>query len=255
MFVDVQTVRDYTTIPSTIFSDERISLGAKGLYVQLIYSTKSITSLADLVSEVNNSKEELDQYFNELCEFGYIIFKNKRGGNNAAVIVNKPQKKETVEKKLDQEVVQNYTEKVIEQAPKLSKYELLVQVINSFGFDPKVTNLLIVYFEKWLNRRGRFSDADELHAKTVRAKIGELVSYHMSDEDMITCIQNSIDKEWFKFVDTRKGSQPDLSKGGRSSFIQFDKDNITSGSYTQEDIERVKQRAAQLEAEGQKGVF
>ena len=74
------------------------------------------------------------------------------------------------------------------------------KLIDEYKLGENVTQLLKVYFEKWLNKRGRFADADELHGYVVRAKIGELVSFHLSDDDMITCIQNSIDKETLRKV-------------------------------------------------------
>ena len=133
----------------------------------------------------------------------------------------------------------------------------MISLINSYNFDSKIENLLITYFENWMNKRGRFAEAEQLHGYVVRAKINELVSFHMSDDDMITCIQNSIDKEWFKFVDQRAGNQSKVSteKINRSSSITFDRTLITSGSYTEDDIESIKRKAQQLDEEGKKGTY
>lgn len=254
-FIKKPKYRDFIVLPALIFDDERISIGAKGLYAQLYYSSSSISSLDELTGISTNSKDELDAYFDELINVGYIVI-NKKG---EAEFVIKTQSEKTVAKKLDQETVEEFKNSVQEQPKVLNAYEKMVGLINSYNFDSKVTNLLITYFENWMNKKGRFAEADPIHGYVVRNKINTLVSFHMSDEDMITCIQNSIDKEWFVFVDQRKGSQPKVEEAkprvNKSSIASFDKSELTSGSYTEDDIQAIKARAEALDAEGKKGTF
>lgn len=241
--------RDFIVVPSIIFEDARLSIGAKGLYAQLYYST-NISSLEEITDYTTSSKEELDAWFDELTSVGYILIKDKQ-----AEFVIKPQGAKTVAKKLDQDAVDNFKDAVKEEPKPLSAYDKMVGLVNSYGFDPKVENMLITYFEKWLNKRGRFAEADPLHGYVVRARIGDLVSFHLSDEDMITCIQNSIDKEWFKFVNPNDGNNNSKPNTDRSSSGQFDKTTLVSGSYTAEDIAKIKEQAAKLNENGQKGTY
>ena len=141
---------------------------------------------------------------------------------------------------------------------KLSGYEKMIRIINSYELAPSVTNLLIVYFEKWLNRKGRYEDADQLHGNKVRQLIGELISFHLSEDDEITCIQNSIDHEYYKFFIPNNGTSlcnnPAVNTS-KSSFIQFDKNSVVSGSFTQDDINLIKSNALQNENEGKKSIY
>ena len=247
MFLNTPSIRSYLTLPAHIFSDERLSIGAKGLYAQLVYSTEKITCLEDLTSLTSSTKEEIKTWWDELNSTGYIEVP-KSGTDKRGTLKDKPQSQKTIDKKLDQEAVNEYAEKTIEKS--LNAYEKLMKLIDEYKLGENVTQLLKVYFEKWLNKRGRFADADELHGYVVRAKIGELVSFHLSDDDMITCIQNSIDKEWFKFVNPNSAQ---ASSG--PSFKQFDKAVLRSGSYTEDDIKEIKARAEEEQAKTGKGIF
>lgn len=240
-FIKVPSHRGFITIPATIFDDERVSLGAKGLYAQLFYSNKEIKSLEDLVDITSSTKDEIDNWFIELNKIGYLTT-TKNGG---CVMNIKTQGEKTVKRKLDVEAVEEFTDKVIEPPKPMSAYEKLTKMIESYKFDPKVEQLLKEYFTNWLNKVGRYAEGDDLHGYVARSAINTLVSFHMSDDDMITCIKTSIDKQWRKFVDHRKST----------SFKPFDKATITSGSYTEEDIAKIRERAAALEAEGLKGTF
>ena len=251
-FVKKPKNRDFMVLPALIFEDERLSIGAKGLYAQLYYSSSSISSLEELTEVSTSTKEELDSFFDELIKIGYIVI-NKKG---EAEFTIKTQNEKTVAKKIDEAQVEEFKNTVQEQPKILNAYEKMLGLINSYNFNEKVTNLLIQYFETWMNKRGRFAEADSLHGYVVRAKINDLVSFKMSDEDMITCIQNSIDREWFKFVDQRAGAQPKVEpKVNTSSHATFDKTMITSGSYTPNDIQKIKERAEELDKEGKKGTY
>lgn len=253
-FVKKPKNRDFMVLPALIFEDERLSVSAKGLYAQLYYSSSSISSLEELTEVSTSTKEELDAFFDELVKIGYITI-NKKGEAEFAI---KTQNEKTVAKKIDEAQVEEFKNTVQEQPKVLNAYEKMIGLINSYNFNEKITNLLIQYFETWMNRRGRFAEADALHGYIVRAKINDLVSFKMSDDDMITCIQNSIDREWFKFVDQRVSTQPNVGpkqKVNTSSHANFDKTTITSGTFTEDDIQKLKEKAKALNAEGKKGTY
>ena len=252
-FIKRPKYRDFLVVPALIFDDERVSIGAKGLYAQLYYSSSSISSLDEITDISTTDKAELDALFEELVNIGYIVI-NKKG---EAEFVIKTQSEKTVAKKVDKTSLEDFKNTIQEQPKVLNAYEKMVGLVNSYNFDSKVTNLLITYFENWMNRKGRYADTDPIHGYVVRNKINVLVSFHMSDDDMITCIQNSIDKEWFVFVDQRLGSQPKVnaSRPNTSSKASFDKSQLTSGSYTEDDIKAIKEKAQALDAEGKKGTF
>ena len=72
---------------------------------------------------------------------------------------------------------------------------------------------------------------------------------YLSEPDMISCVQQSIDRGWYKLV------PPKTEISNVSNFEQFDKTTLTSGSYTQEDIDAIKKRAEELNKDGGKGTF
>lgn len=241
-FIKLPKDRGFITVPSIIFEDDRVSLGAKGLYVQLYNSNAEIKSLEDLTTITTSTKEEIDAWFLELNKIGYISI-NKDGSCSMNI---KTQMEKTVARKLDEEAVKEFSNKVVEQPKPLNKFEKLMKMIESYKFDVKVENLLKEYFTNWMNRVGRYGEGDDLHGPVARANINTLVSFHMSDADMITCIQQSIDMQWRKFVDHRLSKRPSKT---------FDKTILTSGSYTEEEAKQIKEKARLLEAEGKKGLF
>ena len=242
MFVHTTSIKKILTIPSYILDDPNVSLGAKGLYVQLYYSNNSICSLNELTSTVNSTEEELKKYFQELADTGYIVIKDNKCDLLQKAVSSRSKNKTDVEE------AAVYAETV--QPKKLSAYEKMINLINSYSLTDNVKQLLITYFEKRMNKRGRFSEAEDLHGYVVRAMIGELVSFHLSEEDEIKCIQTSIDREWFKFVNPNNSSS---NTGGSNSI--FINENIESGTYTQEDIDEIKRKADELESLGEKGYY
>lgn len=249
-FIKLPSDKGYLTLPSQIFEDSRVSIGAKGLYAQLYYSNKTISSIQDLVEVTSSTKEELDTWLNELSEIGYFVM-NKDGTGR---LVAKTQGEKTVAKKLDKDAIEEFANKTVEKPKPMSAFEKLMGMIESYHFNEKVESLLKEYFINWLNGVGRYGEGDALHGPVARSCINTLVSFNMSDEDMITCIKKSIDMQWRKFVDHRLSS-PTTVTAPATPFKKFDKSTLTSGSYTEEDIEDIKRRAAEYEANGKKGLF
>lgn len=240
MFLHTSGFRKIISIPSYILDDNRISLGAKGLFIQLFYSNDNICSLKELRELTSNTEEELNCYFNELASAGYVVISDKKCELKHKA-VSERKAKETTE-----EAVTQYANST--QPKKKSAYEYIQDVVNSYDLPINVKQLLITYFATWLSKKGRFAEADSLHKNRVMQIIGEFISYHLSEPDMITCIQQSIDKGWYKLV-----SPNNISNS--SNFNQFDKTTLVSGSYTKEDIEDIKRRAEEIENSGEKGIF
>lgn len=249
MFLKTQGIRKMFTMPVDVLNDNRLSIGAKGLYTQLLYSNDDICSLEDLAKLTSTSEEELKTYFTELTTVGYVEITNKQ----AKLKNTAPKSVDDVEEKVKEAA--EYAETV--QAPKLNIFDKIKLIIDSYNesddvkITPAVKNLLLVYFEQRLNRVGRFAEAGELHANQVRAMIGELISFHLSEEQELECIQLAIDKQWFKFV------KPSVTPSATTSKLKstFDKSQLQSGNYTLDDIAEIKKRAEALEASGEQGVF
>lgn len=233
------------SVPIDILDDPNVSLNAKGLYVLLSHRTDTIEKLEDLTIFTNNTKEELVSCFEELTENGYLV--KKRSGFELQI-------KSTIKsKRTTKEEATEFAENATKVVP-LNKYQKLMKLIERYQtnnqFSPNLTSLLKVYFEKWLNKKDRFANADDLHGQTVQAKIGNLISLHITDDLMIKSVQNSIDHGWFDFYNPNK-----VDDGFVQNTVQsrnFNPTGIVSGTYTKKDIENIKKRAEEL---GDKGVF
>jgi DNA-binding transcriptional regulator YhcF (GntR family) len=245
MFLHTSSIKKIVTMPAYILEDPNVSLAAKGLYIQLYYSNKSICSLAELSTFVDASEEELKKTFEELTEAGYVVIKNSKCELLQKAVSSKSTKKTTVEE------ATAYAETT--QPKKLNIYEKMTGLVNRYDLPENVKQLLITYFSNWLGKKGRFAEADALHGNRVMAMIGDLISFHLSEDDIIDCIQTSIDKGWYKFVDPTKKSTTTETTSVNSS--NFNKEDLVSGSYTQDEIDQLKERAKQLEADGKQGVY
>lgn len=244
-FMKITAVKGLT-ISTDILDDSRMSLGAKGLYVQLIYSNNHINSLEDLSKYCNSTIEDIKNYVEELTNNGYLIPHSKDG----LELVRKPKNDKAVQK-LDKDAIMQTANTAKEPEKKLNKYEIMVKIINSYDVPNNVKQLLIVYFEQWLNKKGRFAEADDLHGGKVRSLIGELISFHISEPDMLKSVQLSIDKGYYKFINLANNQ----NKSVPTRVNNFDKSEITSGSYTEDDIKQIKEKAEAMNAEGKKGTF
>ena len=239
MFLHTSGFRKIISLPSYILDDERLSIGAKGLFVQLFYSNDNICALNDLCKLTTSTEDELKQYFNELAEAGYITITDKKCELKHKAV------SERKAKETSKEAVEKYSETT--QPKKKSAYEYIVDTVNSYDLPTNVKQLLITYFGNWLGRKGRFAEADPLHKNRVMQIIGEFVSYHLSEPDMITCVQQSIDRGWYKLVPPKDNTTTAVNS--------FDKTQLTSGSYTKEDINAIKRKAEEMNKNGEKGTF
>lgn len=217
-------------VPTDIIDDPNVSMGAKGLFVMLLHKNDNICKLEDLAVFVNSTEEEIMSYFEELTNNGYITKKKNKMELQMKAVSDKSTKKATTEEAVE------YAK--TEQPKPKNGYEAMIEIIDSYDIPQNVKQLLIVYFDKWINRKGRFAEADKLNRNLVRTKIGELVSLHLSDDDMITCVQKSIDMEWYKFVN------PNKVIGDSKPKNQFDTTNVQSGSYSDEEREEILKRLA-----------
>ena len=244
MFIKVQGFRKLITLPSDIFDDTRLSLGAKGLYVQLYYSNDNICALEDLTKLTGNAKEELQEYFSELAKTGYIETSDK-----GCKLLAKAPKATVTEETVQQ--AEKYAEEV--QPKKENAYEQIKKYI--YGreyFSPKVKDCLFTYFINRLNKQrdpnSRYYSSAKLNAQLIGQIVTELVSFHLDEDTTISVIQKSIDKEWNRFF------MPTGSSTSQKT-TSWDKSDIVSGSYTPEDIERIKQRAQEMEENGEEAYY
>ena len=125
-------------------------------------------------------------------------------------------------------------------------------ITTKYEFSDLVVNKLMEYFTKRVNKEGRFDEAEDLHGKDVHSLLIQLRNFKMTDAELLSCIQESINKEYFIFCDNRKNSS---STPTTSTFKPFDKTVMTSGSFTEEDIQKIREKAEALNEEGQKGIF
>lgn len=344
--------KKYITLPANIFEDDRLSIGAKGLYTQLYYSNERICTFEDLLEVTTSTKEDIQNWYNELIEIGYLVVeKDKKTEKTSCTLVMIPKGEKTVAKKLDKKSSDDFFETTTEEVKTDSLHTRIVKLIESYSLDSRINNLLIEFFDHWIFREGRYSEtgnitetrarelindlisfeltveesiscikysiskeyynffnpkknkddkpeispeeklakingiittryefskevnellskyfrkyvykegrfgaAEELHSRDVYTKLNTLRDFDppMSDEEKISCIQQSIDKENFVFYDTRSKTSTTSTK---STFKAFDKTTLTSGSYTEEDIKRIKEQAEAMNEEGKKGIF
>ena len=217
------------TITTDILEDDRLSIGAKGLYVQIVFCNNNLTSLNDITSYTTSTKDEIDEWFKELVDNGYIDV-----GKKETELLKKPKGAKAIAKSATPTAVATAMNAVTPQTPTANKYDKMVALVNSYELSDNVKQALITYFEKWMSGKGRYANT-EIHATRVRSIITELISFHCTDEEMISIIQTSIDREWYKFF------KPE-TKQTTPTFNAFNKDTLVSGNYTQEEMEALKQR-------------
>lgn len=248
MITQVQGVRKLFTMPTDILKDKRLSVGAKGLYAQIIFSNDDYSSVVDLTDITTNSSEELKSYWAELVKVGYVDKDNKlRHTAPKAQNENEEELEETIKK------AEEFAE--TQQPRKLSIYEKIALVVDSYNLSQNVKNLLMVYFTKRLNKEGRFADAEDLHKAKVNAMVGELVSFNLNEDEALKCVQQSIDRQWFKFFKPRVDeAKPTNTNSGQAKPL-FDKTQIISGTYTAQDVAEIKKQAEELNKNGEKGIY
>ena len=247
MFLHTTKIRKSLTIQSNFLDDPNLSLAAKGLYVQLYYSNDRITALNGLLDLVNSSEEDLKKAFDELADCGYIEISEKR-----CDLLPKANTKAS--KKPTAEEVTKYAEST--QPKTLNKYEKLQKLIESYsanGFSENLISVLKVYFENWMNKKGPFVESSDLHGNVVKARIGDLIGFHLSDDEMIDVVQTSNAKVWHVFV--KPTTSTTNSTEDKKSVSNFDKSSLTSGDYTEEDMNNIKKLQEELKANGEKGYF
>ena len=229
--IKVSDIKTMVTLPAYILDDERVSLSAKGLYVQICFSKNDILSLSDITTLANNTEEEITQYINELIDKGYLDYKN-----STYSLKQKPITSKTIEKRNIKEVKESIKEAEITPVVKKNKFDFIRDRVNASDFSTSVKVLLIDYFIKWLKGEDRF-EGQVLHKNMVDGRIESLRSireeFHLNQTELEKCVKQSIENHWFKFV------WPLAEKPNSN----FDKNVLTSGSYSSEEIEEIKRKA------------
>lgn len=224
--IKADKLKSIISLPAYILNDGRISLSAKGLYMQIYHSRDSILSIADIEKFTSSSIDEITNYINELVDSGYIT-KDKKD----TFVLNNQAKKV-----INADIKTELKDKTVAPIVKKNALEFITDTINAETEIPyeETKNLLIDYFVKWLHGEGRFS-AQQLHKNMVIGKIKSFVEIcktnKLNQAEMEKCIQQSIDRQWFVFV------YPLVNKS------KFDKSALVSGSYTMEEKAEIKRKA------------
>lgn len=250
MWIKTESWQKMGTFPTSILEDPNVSVGAKGLYFLLYHANSKICALADLHGEwTTTSKEDLDKLYQELVDAGYVSVNRDKNGKITSVklvkTASKPTPKKEETKKKQEEELQAVTEQVNVVAEKKveNAYTKLSDRIEKWNLPQNVKNLLYNYFLMWLKKEGRFAEANTIRPSIVDHLIGELIAMHLDEDGMLYVIQQSIDRQWFKFVEP-KGPIVKRTVGGKQAGFQAD--GIVSASYTSEEIAKIRQMQQEL---------
>ena len=245
MFCTIPKTVKMMSICSIFLENVDISLGAKGLYAMLFYMNKNISSLDDIVEYSNTSKEDTIKYYDELVNAGFIVISNTRNGMKVE-LKREPARLKQIEesKELSEE-----SKELVNEEKTTSKYEKIEKIIKAYDLPDNVKNLLVSYFEKWLNKRDSFEKAPELHSYIVMEVINKFIALELSEADMIKSIRKSTEKGWHNFYNPNEGRM------SNSTTSMFDKNSLESGTWTLEDREKARKRAEELQNSGAKGYF
>ena len=234
--ISIAKVKNMITLPTYIFDDKRVSLGAKGIFVQICYSKEGILTLSDIAEYANTSEKEIKNYINELIDLGYIE-KSKNGSSFS--LRHKPYSPKMVKEKIDTEDIKESISKTkITPVIKKNIFDTIREKVNILDLQPSTKKLLTTYFIKWLNGEDRF-EAQPLYKNMLDGRIKNLMDikeeYSLNQSDLEKCITQSIENHWFKFI------WPLTNKN-------FNKNTLVSGDYSQEEREEVMRKAqARLE--------
>lgn len=232
MSIKVKQSRTFVTMTNYHILDINLSLEAKGLQSWFLSNVKSWDgTFEDILKHNNNlTKDKLLEIMNELNSNGYIEVDKK--GNYQ--ILDKPKNITSKDLKpiTDKDISTNETsskhknlfDKCNEYIDKYTDNNALRLVLREYlflrlnpGAGTRLASMPIQYFNQWRNL---------------------LLSLDNLSGNKVEIVKQSTTNKWAKFVDV---------KGTR--------DDVKSNTYTKEEIEKFKERAAKIEQEGGQGVF
>lgn len=196
----------YTTIPKNFLEDTNLSVTAKGLLASL-YHTGDITFLKE-------DKDYLRPYVKELIANGYC-----KVVDNDIHILLKPKTR----------MIKESDSFDMEKPKRQTLYDFMLELIQDFNEEEK--EMFIRYFNIRVKApKGTRFENKPLHKFELISLVDSL---KLMKGNKVIIIKNSIDKQYFKFVDN----------------IQT-KDNLSTRTITKEDKKEIEDYKKQLESEG-----
>ena len=216
----------YGTVPKKIMQDKKISVGGKALYAYLCSyawgKNESFPTVNSILDDLGISEKTFSRYRTEIVEAGYITveFRNMQGQNRNVYILNTtPVKSSGVEKMTPSknDPVKNSTpnnRRNTSQDKKLSSQEnkgrkTNEQNIRDFINESDVSENLKAAFHGYIDYRKEVKKMFKT-VRPIKALINDLlIGEYSSEEHLINCINNAIEKEY-------QGVFPTYVKGSES---------------------------------------
>lgn len=228
----VKQSRTFITMTNYHILDINLSVEAKGLQTWFLSNVKSWDgTFEDILKHNKNlTKEKLLIIINELNNNGYIEVDKK--GNYQ--ILDKP--KNVTSKDL-KPIVLDDVDKEEPSAKHKNLFDKCNDYINNYTNDPELRAALREYLLLRLNPGAgtRLASMPLQYFNQWRNLVTNLDTF---SGNKVAIVKQSISNKWAKFVD-----------------IKATRDDVKSNTYTQEEKEKFKARAAKIEQEGGQGVF
>lgn len=201
----IQKHKTFITIPKRILKDTSISLRAKGYYVCMM-------------SEINVEDEES---FKELLEHGYIRI--TRGGDYMLLITPISQAEEVNEEEFP--FLEEPKKTLAKPKKNKNLFDTMLDMVREVASNEDERKLLVDYFSLRLNPKTGSKFHKIASAYQIRLALDSLGD---CQDNVLGSIQQSIDRQWAKFYPYR----------ATRAFTS--RDNISSSSFTKEELEDIK---------------
>ena len=228
----VKQSRTFTTITNYHILDVNLSLEAKGLQTWFLSNVKSWDGTFENILKHNNNltKKKLLEIINELNSNGYIEIDKK--GNYQ--ILDKP--KNVTEKDLKPITIEEINTTEVSSKHK-NLFEKCNEYINNYTDDNELKAVLREYLFLRLNP-GAGTRLAGMPIQYFNQWRNLVLTLDSVSGNKVEIVKQSITNKWAKFVDV---------KGTR--------DDVKSNTYTKEEIEKFRKQAAEIEKQGEQGVF
>lgn len=228
----VKQSRTFTTITNYHILDVNLSLEAKGLQTWFLSNVKSWDGTFEEILKHNNelTKDNLLKIINELNSNGYIEV-DKKGNyqildkpKNVTAKDLKPIKIEEINASDTTSKHKNLFDKCNEFIDNYTDNNALKNALREYlflrlnpGAGTRLASMPLQYFNQWRNI---------------------VMTLDTFSGNKVEIVKQSTTNKWAKFVDVKET-----------------RDDVKSNTYTKEEIEKFKKRAAEIEQKGEQGVF
>lgn len=226
----VHSTYSFVTVPSKILQDAALSLEAKALYLSMWTQNDPKSFSLDLVAtQTTSTLEIIQKAYDELVNAGYVTVKS-----DDINIWTVPQK--TAIKQDVGDVPFETTAEVKQKPKKLNKWEQIEQLIENYTEDRELRKALKGYFLARMNpaTTSRFSVAGSIQVYQVNKMLQQLDT---CTGDKVKIVEYCKENEYMKFFDLPKPK----------SF-----DGIKSESISADEMDAIRKRWAELEAQGKR---